>query len=340
MATHIQQLEANINFLESECQKQASLTFTPQPTTGAPSLADVIAAITKAIAEKKDRARVPAPTEYDGSKEKLPIFMKEMKAWLEDNKVTEGEEKIRLTLAYMKKDEAAMWSTQVAEDGMMWKTYSEFLDAVRTRFGDLDPKYTVHQKLLRTKQTGSVEAYSTEFRKYVKKTGFSNEDLANKYQRGLNNEIIQHIYHTGTLPISLNGWIKSALLYDRLSEQLHQLCPSTRNTATEKVKYLEPQLNKPLVHAESDYKPGTVGPMNIDTARHEGKCCHCRQPWVDGHTCEKKKAVQATYEKRQQVDGQRKEMRMEVNYEEMMARLKDELEVVKKELAAAKDEGD
>ena len=51
-------------------------------------------------------------------------------------------------------------------------------------------------------------------------------------------------------------------------------------------------------------------------------------------------AVQATYEKRQQVDGQRKEMRMEVNYEEMMARLKDELEVVKKELAAAKDEGD
>jgi hypothetical protein len=41
-------------------------------------------AITKAITEKKERAWVPPLTEYDGTKDKLPIFLKEVKAWLED----------------------------------------------------------------------------------------------------------------------------------------------------------------------------------------------------------------------------------------------------------------
>ena len=80
---------------------------------------------------------MPAPTKYDGSKEKLLIFMKEMKAWLEDNKVMEEVKKTRLTLAFMKKDKVAVWSTQVVEDEMMWKTYSEFLDTIKICFGNL-----------------------------------------------------------------------------------------------------------------------------------------------------------------------------------------------------------
>ena len=74
LLSHIGQLETNINFLEGERRKQAMI-------------AKVANAITKALTEKKERARVPPPTEYDGTKDKLPIFLKEVKAWLEDNKV-------------------------------------------------------------------------------------------------------------------------------------------------------------------------------------------------------------------------------------------------------------
>jgi hypothetical protein len=77
--------------------------------------------------------------------------------------------------------------------------------------------------------------------------------------------------------------------------------------------------------------------MDIDTARREKKCRHCRQPWELNHTCEKKKAAQAAYQER--TVGKRREIQMESNEEEI-ARLKDELDVMKKELEEVKEEGD
>ena len=103
------------------------------------------------------------------------------------------------------------------------------------------------------------------------------------------------------------------------------------------VKVPDPQPTRPQAHAESDYKPGTTGPMDIDTARHENKCHHCQQPWEYGHNCEEKRVAQTAY--KQRVGGQQRETQIGVNYEELIVGLKDELNVVKKELAEVKDEG-
>jgi hypothetical protein len=331
-----EQLQGDINFLEQECRK---MVFEKQQGTGTFNMTEVIAAITKAIGEKKVRAKVPTPTEYDGSKDKLPIFFKEMKVWLEDNSVMRDDEKIRLTLAFLKKGEAAEWSTQQVEDGTLWRTYKELLKAIRLRFGDLDLKYTARQKLMKVRQTGSVEAYNTEFRKYAKKTGFSNEDLSDKYTRGLSTDILRSIYLSGALPTSLEVWISQALHFDRLSEQLHELRPAARNTNADKARAYEPRTQPvmPPVRAESDYKPGTTGPMDIDTARRENKCRFCRQPWEFNHVCEKKRLAQKAYEQR--AGKQRKEIKTETDLGGMIAALKDELDIVRKELKEVKDEG-
>ena len=105
-----------------------------------------------------------------------------------------------------------------------------------------------------------------------------------------------------------------------------------------KISNTEPQPVKPQprVRAE-DYAPSTTGPMDIDTARWEKKCRHCRQPWELNHTCEKKKAAQVAYQER--TAGRWREIQMESNKEEI-ARLKDELDVMKKELEEVKEEGD
>ena len=267
-----------------------------------------------------------------------------MRAWLEDNKVVEDDEKIRLTAAYLKKGEAAEWSTQQVEDDITWEDYDEFLNAIRARFGDIDPKYTARQKLSKVKQTGSVETYSSDFRKYAKKTRFSDEDLSDKYQRGLNNEILYSIYHSETMPNSLDSWIERSLHLDRLSEQLRQVRPGARNMAMEKTssRTFEPQpqvqSTVPKARAESDYKPGTTGPMDIDRAKCEKVCRFCGQPWEIGHTCEKKKLAQAAYDQR--VGKQRKEVRAEASLEELIMSMRDELNLVKKELKEVKDDGD
>jgi hypothetical protein len=331
LLTRIGQLKTNINFLEAERRKQATI-------------AEVVGAITKAITEKKERARVPLPMEYDGTKDKLPIFFKEVKTWLEDNKVTEDDGKMRLTMAYLKKGEGAEWSTQQVEDEVTWESYDDFLNAIQARFRDIDPKYTARQKLSKVKQTGSVETYSSEFRKYAKKTGFSDEDLSDKYQRGLNNEILYSIYHSKMMPTSLDGWIERSLHFDRLSEQLRQVRPGARNILTEKVgcRTFEPQpqvqTTAPKVHTESDYKPGTTGPMDINRAKREKVCCFCGQPWEIGHACEKKKLAQTAYEQR--VGKQKREVQTEVDLEGLIASMRDELNLVKKELKEVKDDGD
>jgi len=54
-----------------------------------------------------------------GLKINCQYFSQEVKVWLEDNKVTEDDGKIRLTMAYLKKGEAAEWSTQQVENEVM-----------------------------------------------------------------------------------------------------------------------------------------------------------------------------------------------------------------------------
>jgi hypothetical protein len=258
--------------------------------------------------------------------------------WLEDNEVTDEQQKIRLAAAYLKKGDAAEWSTQQAEDGVKWPTYDVFLKAVQDRFGDIDPKYTARQKLMKTRQVSSVEAYNTEFKKHSRKTGFSDEDLSDKYQRGLNERILQSIYQSGALPNKLDEWFERALHFDRMYEQFQRLRPGVRGMTSERTKapIAEPQQTKPRVRAE-DYTPGTTGPMDIDTARRENKCRHCRQPWEVNHNCERKKAAQAAYQER--ASGRRREERMETDAE-LVAKLKDELDATRKKLEEAKEEGD
>ena len=47
----------------------------------------IITAITEAIEEKKGKAWVPPPTEYDRNKDKLLTFLGETKVWLDDNNI-------------------------------------------------------------------------------------------------------------------------------------------------------------------------------------------------------------------------------------------------------------
>ena len=61
-------------------------------------LARTLAAIIKAVTKDKKKAKVPAPTAYDGSKEGLSTFFREMKEWLEDNKVTEDGDKVNVSI--------------------------------------------------------------------------------------------------------------------------------------------------------------------------------------------------------------------------------------------------
>jgi hypothetical protein len=126
------------------------------------------------------------------------------------------------------------------------------------------------------KMKSSAEDYNTEFRKHAKKTGFSDQDLADRYKQRLNDTILRSVYGLGTLPASLQEWMDRALHFNRLQEQLGQIRSTALGTSVywPRTSSTNPRSVKTQVRVESDYRPGTTGPMDIDTTRHENKCRH------------------------------------------------------------------
>jgi len=131
--------------------------------------------------------------------------------------------------------------------------------------------------------------------------------------------------------------------YDRLYERLKQIRPYQPNAkaTAPTTSQSASQPSNQRVRAE-DYKPGTTGPMDIDTARKENKCRHCRQPWTFGHSCEKKTAAQSAWKNRTGKSPQVREVRKDApdDFEAQVAALRDQLDIANKKAAAAMEAKD
>ena len=170
----------------------------------------VTEAVTKSVQPQPKRGKVPPPNPYNGSKETLPIFQTQVIDWLDHLKEDDDDEKIRLTKAYMKEGEAAEWVVMQTREQSEWITFEDFMKDVEARFGDIDPEYTAREKLKKLRQGSSVERYNTDFRKVQAQSGYSETDLMEKYQDGLNEETLQKMYNN-RLPTTLKGWMSEAL---------------------------------------------------------------------------------------------------------------------------------
>jgi hypothetical protein len=307
-------------------------------------IAAITAAVTTALAtvSKQSKARIATPNNFDGSKDKVDSFLKQCSDWLIDNKVTDDQEKICLIGSYFKEGEAADWAVQNSKEGKMWPTIAAFTIDILARFGDTDPEHTARMKLEKIKHTSTIEAYITEFKKYARQTGFSDVDLIYQYQKGLNDGVLQNIYRSGTLPNTLQDWYDTTNRFDQLWKRLQALRPNKGRKTDEKSKWTPPAntsttAGKPAA-TSADYKAGTSGPMDIGRARREGKCRHCEQPWTISHTCEKKRLAQQAYQQRS--GAQRNEVKTEAQKEEQeaeLATLKDQIDILRKQLKEAKD---
>ena len=298
---------------------------------------------------KRPKARVPPPNPYDGKKDTLDQFVKECEEWLTDNEVLDDQSRIRLMGAYMKEGEAAKWITQKYNDRTVWTDRDAFVAEIRMRFGDIDPQFTAQEKIEALRQTRSVEEYNAEFKKYATQTGYSEVDLRRRYQKGLNTGIITKIYGAGRLPADMEGWYATALHFDQLYQQLQQIRPRAGGKVEERPRGPTKETTVTTTERKTtsaDYKPGTSGPMDIDTAKREKVCRHCAQPWTFGHSCEKKRTAQDLYKKRagaqrnEVATGGRRNEEEKEDPEAVIAALRDQLVIMRKQMEEVKDAED
>jgi hypothetical protein len=342
-AAEIAELRAQLDELNRKNQALDAQLAAAKAITEQERIAQAIAQVIQPQPKKK--AKVPPPNTYDGNKDKLLVFRMQTENWLNFCEVNDDQEKIRLTIAYMKEGEAAEWvlqkaiDAQEAGDDEIWSSWSEFTNELSERFGDIDPVYTAREKLKKLRQGNSVEKLNTEFKKYMNQCEYGGSVLIEKYQDCLNNETLEKIY-SRELPKTINEWMRNALQYERLAIRL-KARKTGRTFIPNAPRNAQDGQSGPRV-TSADYKPGTTGPMDIDAARRLGKCRHCAQDWTVGHSCEKKKAAQAAWQTR--AGARRNEVRTEPppptrDWEAEVAMLKDQLAIMARRVEQEKDDG-
>lgn len=213
------------------------------------------------------------------------MFKVQLNNWLNFCDINDDDKKIRLAIKHMKEGEVAEWVVQKAAEDYGWMSYNQFAQEIEERFRDVDPKYTACEKLKKLCKGSLVEKLNTNFKKYMVHCNYSEMVLIKKYQDCLNNKTLKKFYQR-ELPETLQTWMHYALQYKQLTlklrawknKRVYTPPTATRNTLT---------TGQSGQRASStDYKPGTMGPMDIDSARRLGKCRHCGMDWAIGHSCE------------------------------------------------------
>lgn len=76
----------------------------------------------------------------------------------------------------------------------MFGEHDEFLDTLRTEFGELDPERRAEQPLLALKQKNSVVEYTSEFRIEAANTRLDEEALVMLFYSGLKPHVVDELY--------------------------------------------------------------------------------------------------------------------------------------------------
>jgi Retrotransposon gag protein len=141
----------------------------------------IVAQITTPKTEKP-KSRVAAPDSYDGSPEKLDIFLRQLYLTFSDDVEVfkDPMRKIRFALSYMKDKFALQWASRIIgelEDGSRrYKSWEEFRTDLVAAFSNANKKEQAQRKLELLRQgSRPAEEYFVEFEEYKALAKYNNE---------------------------------------------------------------------------------------------------------------------------------------------------------------------
>ncbi|KAF5380533.1 hypothetical protein D9615_004727 [Tricholomella constricta] len=169
---------------------------------------------------------VPLPDEYKGAKEKAAYFVRACNQYFTRIKETQDDVRIATALALMKGDKASKWAENQLEfiqeghaDALV--TWKEFCKEFVNHFGDRTPDFTAASKIkLLVMGTKSADEYNTDFNNLKNDTKWNEAALLDRYQSGLDPELLISIYRCDPMPVTLREWQEKAELLDKKAKEL------------------------------------------------------------------------------------------------------------------------
>jgi hypothetical protein len=202
-------------------------------------------------------------------------------------------DKIIVFLSYMRGGTAGPWAdnkTQAyAIPGTPIPTYEQFLQEFKDTFSDPDTPGTARHKMdLLTQSSKTADEYVALFRELQLDTGYNDVALCDKFEKGLNQELVTKIHGLAQMPTNLEEWISWATKLDRQYRRLLQRkkpLPNNSKNSPRPNTHPNPQITPS--YQPSSPSTSSVVPMEVDAGRKRKNiiCYKCKKAGHIARNC-------------------------------------------------------
>ena len=230
------------------------------------------------------RMKVATPDDFTGDRSKADAFLSQLYLYFNARPAdfpTDGQ-RILFALSYMKGGIAGAWAARFVEQVEAGRppaeTWVQFRDSFRHTFADPDPGATARIRMSELRQGAHVvDLYIMDFQELAVRTGYGEVAHMECFERGLNQNLLNAIYHMNEMPTTLEAWYKAARKFDI---QLRKFEQRRSRPASTPPRFI-PRDNtpKPFLPRPSSSNQGPV-PMDVDSGlrtRNPPVCYRCRK---------------------------------------------------------------
>jgi hypothetical protein len=272
--------------------------------------------------------KIARPEPFDGTPEKLDIFIRELYLNFEEDAAyfnADHMRKIRFALSYMKAKFAAQWASRITgelEAGTRtYKDWDTFRTQLLTAFRDPNKKEAAQRRLEQLKQgTKPAAEFFVEFEENKSLAGYNDEGYIALLKRNLSSQVLERIYALETIPTTYDQWKLYALRFDSHLREYQALKsgpmgPRVWQSRNPNMSRVTPQPSTPQQVSTQPPQPPMSGPqpMDVDTTRGRPArvltCFNCNEKGHIARNCPKPRGIQKF---RALVEGWTNEQKAEV----------------------------
>src|SRR3979490_1049947 len=170
----------------------------------------------------QERGKIARPEPFDGSAEKIDIFLRELYLNFEDEASyfqVYHMRKVRFALSYMKDRLAAQWASRMRGELEVGEhsheNWEAFSVALLATFHDPNKKETAQLRLEQLKQGGKPAAeFFVEFEEHRSQAGYNDEGYVPLLKKNLSPQVVERIYALEAIPTMYDQWKSYALRFD------------------------------------------------------------------------------------------------------------------------------
>jgi hypothetical protein len=249
---------------------------------------------TPAPTATNDKVKVKEPTPFDGSYSKYRSWLRDLTIFLAAYRITDDRQKVLVALSYLSggytedfKNEEYNRAVHADPDDPDWGTWQDFKRRLDDRFKHKYFAKEAREKLEKCSQGKQrIDEYFTTLDALFDDAGMTDDsEKIRILERGLNENILEVIYGTGTpIPVGYNNYKNRATSVGRLKETLSQLRHQPHTPPSHPPPKPKPQ-QQPVVfqtHVHSPETkrpiPGAGTPMEIDRTKSRVVCFNCNKP--------------------------------------------------------------